>query len=197
MISLIRDYKDISIAFEANHGKELLENLKTEKPDIILLDIEMPEMDGIEATIIVKKKYPEIKIIMLSIHDEIGLVYSLLRKGANGYLTKNAEPEQVIAAITTVFDKGHYLDEKAIKALTHTFSDSTDYKTAFSTPTLSKREIEVIQLICGQFTIKEIADRLSISPRTVDTYRENIFTKTNSKNIAGVVMYAIKNNLVN
>jgi DNA-binding NarL/FixJ family response regulator len=196
IISLVRECKDISILFEANNGKELLEKLKTEKPDIILLDIEMPEMDGIEATTIIKKKYPDLKIIMLTMHDDCSLIHDLLQRGANGYLTKDAVPEQVIEALYTVFEKGYYLDEKALKALTQRMGDDTNYKSTFSTPTLSKREIEVVRLICDQYTIKEIAGKLNISPRTVDTYRENIYSKTCSKNIAGVVMYAIKNNLV-
>lgn len=196
MISLIDDCKDISVLFEANNGKELLDKLKTEKPDVILLDIEMPEMDGIEATTIIRKKYPDLKIIMLTMHDDTALIYDLLQKGANAYLTKSAEPKYVIEAITTVFEKGHYLDDKALKALTKGMGDNANFKSTFSTIALSKREIEVVKLICDQFTIKEIAGKLNISPRTVDTYRENIYIKTCSKNIAGVVMYAIKNNLV-
>lgn len=196
MISLINDCKNISVLFEADNGKELLDKLKTEKPDIILLDIEMPEMDGIEATSIIRKKYQDIKIIMLTMHDDTALIYDLLHKGVNAYLTKCAEPKNVIEAITTVYEKGYYLDDKAIKALTRGLGENTPFKSTFSTIALSQREIEVVKLICNEFTIKEIADKLNISPRTVDTYRERIFTKTSSKNIAGVVMYAIKNNLV-
>jgi len=195
--ALIDDFQHLKILFEACHGKDLMDKLKKARPDVILMDIDMPVMDGFVATIEVKRKYPNIKIIVLTMHHEMEMIYNLIQSGANGFLNKNESVENVIEAINTVSENGFFLNNTILKAIgAANFKIHSNNKPYIYQP-LSARETEVVKLICQQLTIKEIACKLNISPRTVDTYRENIFIKTNSKNIAGVVIYAIKNNIIN
>jgi DNA-binding NarL/FixJ family response regulator len=195
MVELLREFEHLKILFDAGNGKDLCEKLQETKPDIILMDIEMPEMDGIRATALIREKYPEIKVIMLTMHDGVEMICHLVQIGANGFLHKNSEIEVVIEAINHVYKHGYYFDERVSNALAKSLIKTSVPKSKFNAPELTKREIEVVRLICEQHTIREIADILCISPRTVDSYRENIFTKTDSRNIAGVVIYAIKNKL--
>lgn len=195
LCELLSAYPFINVLFEAGSGKELLESLRTSSPDIIILDIEMPEMDGVQAATLVKKKYPDCRILMLSMHDETEMIYHLVQRGVNGFLNKNSEVELLVTAIKTIFEDGYYFDDRVARVMAKGISARLP-RPVFTTPVLSSREVEVIRLMCKQHTIREIAGILNISPRTVDTYRDNIYTKTASRNIAGVVMYAIRYNLL-
>jgi DNA-binding NarL/FixJ family response regulator len=188
----MEEFIHIEVLFEACDYAELIAKLEEHQPDVIFMDIQMPEVDGIEATSRIKKKYPDIKVIILTMHNERELVSHALNSGANGFLTKNSDIDAVVNSIDEVINSGYYFAdpsecEKVLVPKEKCEANISD---------LSPREIEVVHLMCRQFTNKEIAEQLRISPRTVDTYRENIFSKTGAKNLAGVVFYAIKHNLL-
>ncbi|MGZ3931989.1 MAG: response regulator [Bacteroidia bacterium] len=192
---LLKELTPHEIIFEAGDGKELLDKLQARQPDLIFLDIEMPVIGGIDATILVKQKYPDVKIIIISMHSEEELIHYLLEKGANGFLSKSTDIEIVINAINKVCEFGYYLDYNILTPKDMANMEEIK-KQIFFKADLSDREIEVVRLMCKQHTTREIAEILSISQRTIDTYREKIFNKTKSRNVAGVVFYALKHNLL-
>lgn len=194
-ISLLNEYKHLEVAFEAENGKDLLEKLRVRQPDVIFLDVEMPIMNGIEATEQIRKRYPQLKIIILTSYATKELMFTLIEKGANAFLSKNTEVKVLIKAINQVMEKGYYFDYETSQAMAMGILEANKPKPSFKQPKLSSRELEVLKLICKEHTNREIADILCLSPRTVDTYRENIFEKTGSKNAVGVALYAVKNKL--
>lgn len=199
LMSLLKEFEEIDVMMQAVNGKDFFEQLgklaPAKHPHIVLLDIQMPLMDGIQTTVMLRKKYPNIKIIMLTMHNEEQLVYSLMEKGANGFLEKNADIEIVVDAIYSVLEKGYYFNDFISKAMVKGVTNRKTSKFDAVSP-LTEREIDVVRLICKQKTIREIADELALSPRTIDSYRENIFVKTGAKNIVGIAFYAIEHNLL-
>jgi DNA-binding NarL/FixJ family response regulator len=196
MTSLLKEYEEIEILFQAMDGRDLLTRLKVKQPQVVLLDIRMPELDGIEALGQIRRKYPNVKVIMLTQHNEDQMIYHLMEKGANGFLPKNADIDVVVDAIYAVIDKGYYFNERVSKALAKGASSNRKELLPFNVPALSAREIEVVKLICKQLTVKEIAEILCLSPRTIETYKENIFQKTGAKNNVGIVFYALQYDLL-
>jgi len=194
--SLLKEYEEIDILFQATDGKDLLNKLKVKTPEVILLDIRMPVMDGIEALLHVRQKYPDVKVIMLTQHNEEQMIYHLMEKGAHGFLPKDADIEVVVDAIYAVLANGYYFNERISKALAKGASSMKKTALPFNVSALSEREIEVVKLICKQMTGKEIADFLCLSPRTIETYKENIFQKTGAKNNVGIVFYALQYELL-
>jgi two-component system response regulator NreC len=187
-------YKVISIA---RHGAELMKQLEVVSTDIILMDIDMPIMNGIEATIQVRKQYPDIKIIVLTLHAEKGLVKKLMDLGANGFILKNSDRDELLLAIDHVFKGGTYfssaltlnlIEHPAVSAI----PGSYDEKKA----QLTEREIEILKMIAEGLSNKEIGDKLFISHRTVDTHRTNLMKKLEVNNIAGLIRYAMKNGFI-
>lgn len=196
LISLLKGYKELKVVTEAINGKELLESIKQMQPQVVLLNIQMPVMNGIETLSLIKKKYPDIKVIILSGKIEEKLIFHSIEKGANCFLNKDIEIKTLVEAIYSVMEKGYYFNEMASKAMMKGVSYNKKNTLPASSSSLSNREVDVVKLICKQKTIKEIADTLCLSPRTIDTYRENIFQKTGAKNIVGVALYAIQHNLL-
>lgn len=196
LISLLKEYDKLDVIIEASNGKELLEKMKVKQPHVVLLDLEMPLMDGIETTISIKSRYPKVKIIILTMHTDDQFIIHLLEKGASGFLPKDKDIEIVVDAIYSVLEKGYYFDERISKAMVKGLLKTKKANPSFTAHYLSEKEIVIINLICKEHTNKEIAEKLFISPRTVDTHRENILLKTGAKNTAGIVMYAVKNNLL-
>ncbi|MCK5171372.1 MAG: response regulator transcription factor [Bacteroidales bacterium] len=188
---LLSNSKLVSDIYEANNGKELLDQVLKVKPDIILMDIEMPEMNGIEATREVIKLYPETKIIALSMYANENYYSEMIDAGAKGFLLKNSKFEDVQKAISDVHIGKNYFSPEIL----HAIIKNLNKKTKKQNTDLTEREIEVLYNICKGFSNQEIADFLYISKRTVDKHRENILLKTHSKNTAGLVIYAIKNNI--
>jgi len=188
---LLSNSKLVSDIYEANNGKELLANVLNVKPDIILMDIEMLEMNGIEATQEVLKLYPETKIIALSMYANENYYTEMIDAGAKGFLLKNSKFEDVQNAIDDVYNGKNYFSPEIL----HAIIKNLNKKTKKQNIDLTEREIEVLYNICKGFSNQEIADILYISKRTVDKHRENILLKTQSKNTAGLVIYAIKNNI--
>lgn len=194
LISLLKDDDNLEVIFEAGNGIELLQQLKTKKPDLVLMDIQMPDMDGIQATVILKEMYPEVKIIITSTHKEVDFIIDLMNKGANSFVPKNTSFKLLEEAIYNVINNGYHYSESITTAL---LNDGLKGIKDASNEELSEREIEVVRLICAQKSIKEIAELLDISPRTVDAHKNNIFLKTGAKNIIGVALYAVQNKLIN
>lgn len=196
IISLIKEFEEIEVVIEAGNGKELIEAIKKRKPHIVLLDLQMPVMDGIETTAYLCEKYPDIKILILTMHDDDEFILHLIEKGANGFLLKNNSIDIVIDAIYSIVENGYYFNDRISKTMIKGLVRSKKIKPVFQSVSLSDREIEVIMLICKEYTNKEISERLCISIRTVENHRDKILEKTGARNTAGIVMFALKNNLL-
>lgn len=186
---LIKD-RSICVVGTANNGLEVLEFLKKETVDVVLLDLQMPAMDGLETTMHVKKSYPDIRIIMLTTNDEGSIITSLFKVGANGYLLKNTSKEYLIQGIKDAFAGkkvlSSHLTEKMIESLTEEPRKKEGW-----IPMITKREIEVIKLIAQEHTTQEIADLLFVSTNTVATHKRNLFVKMDVKNSVGMIKKAV------
>ncbi len=188
-----------TILFEADNGQDFIDKLDSQNlPDIVLLDINMPEMDGYETTHWLKQNHPQVKVLALSMYNNEASIIRMLKAGAKGYILKDSEPWELKLAIESLATKGYYYSDlvsgKLINAINKIDDDGTDVNTVNN---LGEREIEFLKLICTELTYKEVADKLFVSPRTVDGYREQLFAKLNIKTRVGLVMYAIKNGIVN
>lgn len=194
---LIESFENIELIIEAGDGVELLSAIAENPPNVVLTDLKMPNMDGLEATEKIRAAYPDIKIILLTMHDEEHLINHVMKLGANGYLLKNEEPEELEAAIRTVVKKDFYFNDYVSKALLRGLQEpKKKYDLWAGTERLSKREMEVLELICQEYTSPEIADKLYISSRTVDNHRNSLLEKTGVRNTAGLILFAIKNKLI-
>lgn len=198
MVALLTTFENIALVFEAENGKQLLELCEqaTVKPDIILLDLSMPEMNGLEALKILKEKHPSIRVIVLTIHEAENFILTTIQTGANGYLAKNAEPEEVELAINEVYKNDFHFTLPMLEIMRKGLTKKLQPVTLDNEDNLTPREKEVLQLICKQFSSAEIAEKLFLSSRTVEGHRNNLLAKTNSRNTAGLVLYALKHQLV-
>ena len=194
---MLSKHKEISIAGEAENGKELIELVQKYKPDIILTDIKMPVMDGIEAVKKITAADPDAAIICLSMFDEETLIMEMLEAGAKGYLIKNSDKKEIYDAIVSVYHRQpyycHSTGPKLLKMIAG--SEYNPYRKK-KAEEFSEKEIEIIKLICKEFTNKEIADILYLSSRTVEGLRQRIMDKMDVKNMVGIVVYAIKHAIV-
>lgn len=197
---LLNREDNFKVIYEAENGKDLLDFLSNtdEFPDVILMDLKMPEMNGIEATKAIHKTHPSIKIIALTSFDGKSFITNMIDVGASSYLLKNTSPKMVIHTINEVYEKGFYYDAKVLKIIHENIISSSGkrIKSDLDKNLLSKREFEVLELICEQYTTAEIAEKLFISPRTVEGHRNNLLLKTQSKNVAGLVIYGIQKKLI-
>ncbi|QIA07241.1 response regulator transcription factor [Draconibacterium halophilum] len=196
MVALLDDFEIVGNIYEAGNGNELLELLeKLEKePELVLLDINMPEMDGVEVTGHLRKNYPDIRILILSMEDTPQLVAHLVGEGVNGYLLKNAEPDELELAIKKVMKNDFFFSGSLSGAVLQGFKKDVPTDSGLKLK-LTKRENQVLKLICEELTATEIGENLSLSARTIEGHKYNLLEKTNTKNIAGLVIFAIKNNL--
>jgi len=194
IISLIEHEESIKIIGKAVNGIEVLNILKIEKADIVILDISMPEMDGIELSKILKKDYPSIKIIIVSTHSNAKIISRLIRIGVNGYLLKNAEKNELLNAIYTIADGENYFSEEVTEQYAN--NSKKIEKQISNLIELSSREKEILILIAQEYNTLEIAEKTFISFNTVNTHRRNLLSKLNAKNTAGLVKYAVENGLV-
>ena len=186
--SMIKKFKEIQLVGEAADGEELVRLTQRLKPDVVITDVQMPNMDGIQATKKIKAEFPEISVIALSIFDEAPLVLDMLNAGALGYLLKSADKNEIVFAIKAAYNKEAYFSKEITEILTRKLK-------AHSPKPLSKTEIEIIKLICKQYCSKQIADELFLDKSTIDWYRKALLEKLNVQNTAGIVMYAAKNNI--
>jgi len=190
--SLLAGEEQLEIKGVASNGAEALEMLKLLKVDVVLMDIDMPVMGGIEATRIIKKDFPGVKVLMLTMHDEKAIISMLLEIGADGYVLKNSTRSELLHAIREVAAGRKHLSEEVRAVLLTSTSPGKDSKLGG----LTQREVEILQLVAEGLSNKEIGERLFISHRTVDTHRTNLMTKLSVHNVAGLVRFAIENGLV-
>ncbi len=196
LIALLSDYPELKIVTEVPNGLELIQSLKDKPVDVAIVDYEMPEMDGLETTRQIRLKYPETKIISLTMHNSEELIIQLLDSGTNGFLLKDFDSEKVVDAIYAVLENGYYFNDHISKNMLHFLTKTKKLKPKFGIISLSDKEIQIIKLICQEKTNKEISEILNLSPRTVEGSRGKIISKINVKNTAGIVLYAIKNNII-
>jgi DNA-binding NarL/FixJ family response regulator len=199
MSALLSDFEFIGDISEAGNGIELLNVLDRleQIPDLILLDINMPEMDGIETTKQLKRNYPGIRILILSMEDDSHLVSFLVNEGINGYILKNADPEELELAIKRVMKNDFYFSSALASAILNAVKTKSNIRKTVEKIDLGEREILIIQLICQELTAVEIGNKLSLSARTIEGYKRKLLEKTGSRNMAGLVIFAIKNGFFN
>lgn len=196
---LLQRETNFNIVFEANDGQELVDYLKSAEvlPDIVITDLKMPNLNGVETTKILHAEFPDLKIIALTSYNTPSFISNMIQVGAVSYIVKNASPEEVVLTINEVAAKGFYYNETVMKVIyKDIISGKQPSKSDFDTTQLTTREIEILKLICKQYSAVEIAETLSISPRTAEGHRNNLLLKTQTKNIAGLVVYAIQNNII-
>ena len=193
----LRTFTNIKFVLEAENGDELIKGVEEADPDVILMDLRMPGKDGIETTKFISKKYPKIKIVILSMYEDERFVYHLMENGANGYLLKNAEPQEIRRAIMDVHEKGYYLNNFVNRILLkRSHARQKVIPSLNSEITLTDKEKDVLRFICMEFTAQEIAQKMEISARTVEAIKDRLMERFGSRNTAGLVFFAVKNNLV-
>lgn len=186
----------IQVVFEAGNGKQFLQRLAFEPVEVVILDVEMPVMDGIETLKILNQQYPDIKVLMLTMHDSDRLINHLMQLGACGFLLKNEDPEVVRSAISRVASEGVFFRDYVSRALLKGSKQGQRKQTFSVEAKLTEREEEVLKLLCKEFTSKEIAEKLFISYRTVEGHRRSMQEKTGARNIVGLVLYAVERGIV-
>jgi DNA-binding NarL/FixJ family response regulator len=197
LVTTLQEFKNLNMVNEAGNGKELLSVLSKTPCDVVLLDLKMPELDGISVAPLILERFPKVKIIVLTMLDEEQFIIHLIKTGVHGYLLKNAEPEIVATAIEEVMKNGTYFDQKTVQIMHKGLMKKQNNPISLSSRVhFSERDMEVLTLLCKDYSTEEIAEKLCISPRTVEYYRTKLMEKTDSKNITGVVAYAFKNSLV-
>ncbi|MCA6422343.1 MAG: response regulator transcription factor [Flavobacterium sp.] len=195
---LLQRQENIQILYEADNGNEVVEYLKSSSihPDIILMDLKMPLLNGVEATKLINKEFPSIKIIALTSYNTKSFIANMIDIGAASYIVKNSSPEEMITTINQVIEKGFYYNEEVLNVIQENLIDNKRKNLFFEEVILTKREREILELICNQKSTQQIAEKLFISPRTVEGHRNNLLLKTDSQNSAGLVVFAIQNKIV-
>jgi DNA-binding NarL/FixJ family response regulator len=193
--ALLKNEREVTIVGEAENGRELVDLAASLQPDIVITDIKMPVMDGIQATKTIREKYPDIRVMAISMFNDDNLVIDMLEAGARGYLLKNTKKAEVVQAVKDVFEGKTYYCHDTSERLIRMIAENKYIPYRYhSQPNFSRKEIEVMILICKQYTNKEIASALNLSSRTIEGYREKIQEKTESRNSIGIVIYAIRHN---
>ncbi len=189
--------ENMQVLLEADNGEDLMKALESFTPDVIIMDLKMPLMDGMEATKQVRKKYPSIKVLVVSMYEDDKFIIHLMENGANGYLLKNAEPDEIKRSIYAVHENGYYFNDLVNKALLKKLVLKNNFKPSFNQNVeLTERELEVLKLICEEKTAGEIAKEIFLSPRSVEGIRQRLIEKVGVRNSAGLVMFAVKNGIV-
>lgn len=196
--SCLAEEKDMSVVGEAESGEDALKAIGPDLPDLIIMDINMSGMNGIETTTQLLEKYPDLKILGLTMFEDSSHIMSMMKAGAKGYILKDSALEEIIEAIRTICSGETYFSKEVSSVLMQSFMKSKEEEKLQQEANveLTPREVEIIKLIADEFTNQEIAERLFISQRTVDTHRRNLIQKLNAKNTAGLVRYAIKHKLI-
>ncbi|CAN5272592.1 response regulator transcription factor [soil metagenome] len=197
VIHSLRSAGNIEFVLEADNGEELIEGLKTITPDVILMDLKMPLKDGIETTKFVNQNYPKIRILILTMYEDERFVGHLMDSGANGYLLKSTDPEEIKQGILDVMKTGFYLNNFVNRVLIKKNYNRQKFNPNLNSEiTISEREKEVLNLVCMEFTAIEIAQRMNISARTVEAIKDRLMERFGVKNSVGLVFFAMKNSLI-
>lgn len=198
LANILNTFDLLEVIYLAENGFELLQHMETQTPDIVIVDFRMPILNGIETTRQICERFPATKVLILSMYSEDEFVKSAIENGANGYLSKDDDPLEIAKAIYSIIETGYYLNDRTSKLLIANMMKKGELKPNFfgSKEQLTDTEKMVLRMICEELTTQEIADKIFKSKRTVETIRTNLLQKTGAKNIAGLVMYAIKNEII-
>ena len=197
MVNLLSTFKRVSEVKDAENGKELLTLMKYDVPDVAIVDLQMPVMDGSETCQVIVQKYPDVKLIILTMHDSEKYILHMMEMGVHAFLLKNTEPDELERAIYAVVEKDFYHNDLVASALRKNFNDKKHTKNPLLKSTeLSDREKDIVRLLCQELTNKEIGDRLGLSERTVENHRYRILEKLNLKSTIGLVRYAYDSGII-
>jgi DNA-binding NarL/FixJ family response regulator len=193
----LKDKEYLKILWEAEDGKDLMHKLKIKQPDILLMDIRMPEMDGVNAISLIKKEHEDVKIVVLTMYDDQEMITKMMEIGANAYLTKTTEPEEIYQAILTCMNDDFYFNDLVNKAVLLKLQTKKTTRQFYPNPIkFTEKELRILKLIADDKTTEDISKEVFLSPRTIETIRQNMKQKAGVKTIAGLVIYAIRNKLV-
>ncbi len=190
---------NLKILWEAEDGKDMMHKIAIKMPDVLLMDIRMPEIDGINALQILRKEYEAVKIIVLTMYDDHQMISKMMEMGANAYLTKTTDPEEIYEAILACMNDDYYFNDLVNAAVMGKLMQKKSVRQIYgdSLPvTFSEKEIKILQLLSEDKTTEEISKIIFLSPRTIETIRQNMKTKVNAKTIGGLIMYAMRNKLI-
>jgi DNA-binding NarL/FixJ family response regulator len=198
LASLIRGFGPYMILFEACDGKDLINKINPRfLPEIVLLDINMPGMDGYSTALWLKRNHPEVKVLAISMFENENSIVRMLKNGAKGYVLKDAEPSELNMALNSIAHKGFYYSEMVTGKLIHIINNLSEPEQKLrNLVTLNEREVDFLKKACSEMTYKEIAEKMCLSPRTIDGYRDLLFEKLKVRTRVGLVLYAIKNGVV-
>lgn len=199
LVAIINSFDGYKVSLEANNGRQFIEKVKAKTPpDIVLLDITMPLMDGYETSLWIKNNLPQTRVLVLSMLENDTAIIRMLKNGARGYILKDSKPKVFRDALDNIRDSGYYINELVSNKLMYYINHEDVYEgDAFAVNSLSENESTFLKWICTEKTYKEIADEMCLSPRTIDTYRDNLFKKLDVKTRVGLAIFAIKNGIVN
>lgn len=198
LAGLINSFDEYTVLFEADNGKEFTEKISRDNPpDLVMLDINMPEMDGYATAQWLKQHFPLVKILALSMYDNENAIIRMFKAGTRGYILKDSEPKELKAALDSIVNKGYYYSDLVTSKLIHSINtmddDDSEIKNVVQ---LNDREIEFLKLACSEMTYKEIAEKMFLSPRTIDGYRDALFEKLGVTTRVGLVLFAVRNGIV-
>lgn len=193
----LKDREFLKILWEADDGKDLMHKLQIKLPDILLMDIRMPELDGVNAINLIRKEYESVKIIVLTMYDDQEMITKMMEMGANAYLTKTTDPDEIYQAILTCMNDDFYFNDLVNKAVLLKLQHKKNVRQYYPTPVkFSEKELKILKCIAEDKTTEEISKDVFLSPRTIETIRQNMKQKVGAKTIAGLVMYAMRNRLL-
>jgi DNA-binding NarL/FixJ family response regulator len=193
----LKDREFLRIIWEAEDGKDLMHKLRIKQPDIILMDLRMPELDGINAISLIRKEYEEVKIIILTMYDEQEMITKMMEMGANAYLTKTTDPDEIYQAILSCMNDDFYFNDLVNKAVLLKLQHKKTVRQFYPNPVkFSEKELNILKCIAKDQTTDEISKEVFLSPRTIETIRQKMKEKVGAKTIAGLMMYAMRNRLL-
>ncbi|MCW3092442.1 MAG: DNA-binding response regulator [Ferruginibacter sp.] len=191
--------ENLRMIWEAENGKDMMHKIAIKKPDVLLMDIRMPEIDGINGIELIRKEYEDIKIIVLTMYDDHQMISKMMEMGANAYLTKTTDPDEIYEAILTCMNEDFYFNDLVNKAVMGKLMAKKNVRQHYGTNIaihFNEKEIKILQLLAEDKTTEEISKVIFLSPRTIETIRQNMKTKVNAKTIGGLLMYGMRNKLI-